>query len=680
MMAWTEEHNGVQVGRFGQTKDFNLLSAAGPSPRTAALERMEAAALPFSPDAIGIERIDPQKHLITLPHTADEILYGLGLNFKRIDVQGTVRHLQMDHYGGLDNGRTHAPAPFLVSSRGYGLLVNSARIISVYAGNTHRKEAHPPVISRMDEGWQPVYRGKQIEIIIPDNGCELILFSGPSLLDVVRRFNLYCGGGCLPPKWGLGFWHRTPSPYTAAEVEKEVAEFEARDFPLAVVGLEPGWHSCSYPTSYTWDRARFPDPDGFIDRLAQKGIHINLWENPFVSPESELGRRLAPFCGTHTGSWGGLIPDLSMPHVREMIQEQHASEHLDKGVSGYKIDECDGFDQWLWPDHAAFPSGLDGAQLRQVYGVLFQRLTTEMFRARNQRTYGLTRASNAGTASFPYVLYNDYYSHPDFITALCSSSLCGLLWTPEARSADGAEDWLRRIQSVCLSPLAMLNAWADGTKPWSFPEVSEAVRDVMRLRMQLTPYLYTAFAQYYFEGTPPFRAMALEPHDPADPNASVQALRRVSDQYMTGPSLLVAPMFAGKKDRQVILPAGKWFDFYTGDLAGEGPDTITITPPLEQIPLFVRDGGIIPMLPEVRNSTQSGDRETLEVRHYGAADGHFDLYDDDGLTYDYEQGTYSLSRLQVNRDTDGKKQGSIKQLHDGTATSFGAFNWRFMTV
>src|SRR5690606_9301038 len=81
--------------------------------------------------------------------------------------------------------------------------------------------------------------------------------------------------------------------------------------------------------------------------------------------------------------------------------------------------------------------------------------------------------------------------------------------TPEARSSATSEEWLRRMQAVCLSPMAMLNAWADGTKPWSFPEVAEAVKEVMLLRMQLLPYLYTTFAQYHFEGRPPVRAMPL---------------------------------------------------------------------------------------------------------------------------------------------------------------------------
>ena len=110
--------------------------------------------------------------------------------------------------------------------------------------------------------------------------------------------------------------------------------------------------------------------------------------------------------------------------------------------------------------------------------------------------------SNAGAVSFPYVIYNDYYNHEDFITALINSGYAGVLWTPEARASKTGEEWLRRFQTVIFSPMAMINAWSSGTKPWSYPEVAEQVKQLALLRMQMMPYWYTEFAKYHFEGTP----------------------------------------------------------------------------------------------------------------------------------------------------------------------------------
>ena len=153
------------------------------------------------------------------------------------------------------------------------------------------------------------------------------------------------------------------------------------------------------------------------------------------------------------------------------------------GVSGYKIDEVDGYDHYLWPDVARFPSGLSAEQMRQTYGLLVQRYSAAMFREQNQRTYGLVRASNGGGVSFPYVIYNDYYNHEDFITALINSGFSGVLWTPEARASKTGEEWLRRMQTVVFSPMAMINAWSSGTKPWSYPEVADQVKQMALLRM-----------------------------------------------------------------------------------------------------------------------------------------------------------------------------------------------------
>ena len=370
--------------------------------------------------------------------------------------------------------------PFYVSSAGYGVLIDAARYVTVYAGTAVRRDSkHPPVVRdrNLDRRWSSQPTSDAVEVLVPAAGATIYVFAGPTPLDAVRRYNLYSGGGVLPPKWGLGFLHRVPTLFTAQQAADEVAQFASRGYPLDVLGLEPGWQSASYPGTFVWDRTRFPDPDAFLAGMKRAGVRVNLWMNPYVAPSSPLYASFAPRSGSHT-VWTGIVPDITLPAVRTQLLEHFDRELVSRGVSGYKVDETDGYDRWLWPDHATFPSGLSGEQMRQVYGLAFQRATLDAFRARDQRTYGLVRASNAGAAPFPYVLYNDSYGHQEFITALASSGFIGVLWTPEVRSSRTGEEWLRRMQSVCFSPLAMLNAWSDGTKPWSFPEVADQVREV----------------------------------------------------------------------------------------------------------------------------------------------------------------------------------------------------------
>jgi len=691
-LQWSEVAPGVWKSMVGQPEAYDLLKAAGVPPAREALARVEPAQFPFPAGLIAADVKNGETYL-RFPLGRNEQVYGFGLNFKTIHQRGRILQLHVDHYGGKDDGRTHAPVPFYVSSRGYGVFVNSARYIRVWSGTGVRKDSPDfpqPRDRNTDKGWSARPYSDSVEMLVPAAGVEIYVFGGPKPLDAVRRYNLFTGGGCLPPRWGLGFSHRVPRLYDENQVLAEAREFAERGFPLDVIGLEPGWQSKSYPCTFMWDKTRFLAPAGFVEKMTGMGIRINLWTNPYVSPESPVYETLLPLSSSHT-VWLGVVPDFTLPKAVDALVRLFKKEHVDIGVSGYKIDETDGYDYYLWPDLATFPSGLTAEQIRQTYGVLLQKVTARIYREKNLRTYGLTRASNAGAASFPYVIYNDYYSHEDFITALCNSGFAGVLWTPEVRSSQGGEEWLRRMQSVCFSPMAMLNAWASGTKPWSFPEVERQVKEIALLRMRLLPYFYTEFARYRFDGIPPFRAMALEDGFLAaetrteskvaslEQNPYEEAvLKEVKDQYMAGECLLVAPMFKGQVSRLVILPKGKWYDFHTGAYVGGG-EVISVTPGLDKIPLFVKDGGIIPMMPAGLRAPGKGQKFDLEIRHYGAKESIYRLYDDDGETFDYERGAYSWRDLRVSRDSDGRLVGAVSRAEPGKPDNLATISWTFMT-
>lgn len=690
-LVWKEIQPGIWKAQVGEPEGISLLKAADIQPRVESLQKLPAADFPFPDGGIEAKVIDGNTYL-RFPLTREEQLYGLGLNFQTVHQRGRIMQLHVDHYGGKDNGRTHAPVPFYVSSKGYGVLIDAARYITVYAGTGIRVDADDPPVLRdrnTDKQWDASPYSDAVEIRVPANGAEVYVYGGSSPMEAVQRYNLYNGGGYIPPKWGLGFTQRVPTLYSQDDILREVQAFEAHDFPLDFIGVEPGWHSMAYPCTFEWDTTRFPDPIRFHTELTEKGIRSNLWMNPYISPIASLYPKVKALSGSHT-VWNGIVPDFTIPETRELFKKHFLSTHLNIGVSGYKIDEVDGYDSWLWPDVATFPSGYSGEQMRQVYALLVQDMTADWFKELNQRTYGLVRASNAGASSMPYVIYNDYYSHRDFITALVNSSFIGVLWTPEVRASKTAEEWVRRMQSVCFSPMAMLNAWASGTKPWSFPEVEPAVRSVANLRMQLLPYLYSSFAQYHFEGKPPFRAMQLvagftDQHIPEEDlnlaqNAYVKATKEeLKDQYMMGDYILVAPMFAGEKERKVVLPAGNWYDFYNGQYVGSG-EIITVEPGLEKIPLFVADGGIIPMIPAQRQAPKKGEQVPLEIRHYGTQAGSFTLYDDDGESFEFEQGQYSMIEISVQQDENGELKGKISTPEEGKPYGYHKqVNWKFMT-
>lgn len=685
-LQWEKVLPGVWKASIGDLK-LNALDYTS-APKAEAIQKLGEAAFPFS-EKETYHHKTPSRIGVRLPLEAEEKIYGLGLEFEGINRRKQVYTLKVDHYGGV-KGYTHAPVPFYLSSKGYGVLINSPQRVKIHLGVGNRKDSRlPKAVDRTTGGsaWSARPLSDAVEASAIGTGMEVYVFAGNSLLEVVQRYNLFCGGGVLPPKWGLGFWHRVHTQSADQDVYQEIADFKKYSFPLDVIGLEPGWQDFAYPCSYDWDDTRFPKPEEFVSNLSQQGIKVNLWENPYVAPTSSMYESIKPFTASHT-VWLGEVPDYTLPAAQEVLLAHHQKNHLDIGISGYKFDEVDGYDFWLWPDHATFPSGHDAVEIRQLYGIIIQHLFQEHLRKQNKRSYNLVRSSYIGASDKSSVIYSDYYKHKPYVTALANASLAGLLWTPEIRSATSSEEWIRRFQTVCFSPLMMLNAWYSGTKPWSFPEVTDMVREVILLRKRLLPYLYTAFYEYQNKGIPPFRAMVLEQgfvedeklvggqlDDIANPYAELKRLE-VSDQYMMGPSLLVAPVFTGEKSRKVVLPKGKWYDFYTGDYVGDG-ETISLEAQLDKIPLFVKDGGIIPMI--ARGEDLNSTAPKLEVRHYGTQVNRYLLYNDDGESYNFEKGQYTITELQVVQKKNGSRQGKSKAITADQSYYYPEVEWKWMT-
>ena len=557
-LIWEKIMPGVWKASFGETR-LNALDYADP-PKMEAIEELGDPSFPFDTNATQY-LLNSSRASIRLPLEETESIYGLGLEFQGINRRGNVYTLKVDHYGGI-KGYTHAPVPFYISSKGYGVLINSSRRVKIHVGVGNRKDGNlPEPVDRTDgENWSARPVSDAIEASVQDKGLEVYVFCGKNPLEAVQRYNLFCGGGVLPPKWGLGFVHRVNTHFSDEDVLKEIADFEEYNFPLDVIGLEPGWQDFAYPCSFDWDKTRFPDPGKFVKTLNDKGIKVNLWENPYVAPSSTMYDDIRPYTGSHT-VWLGEVPDYTLSEAQKILLNHHKKNHLDIGISGYKFDEVDGYDFWLWPDHATFPSGNDAVEIRQLYGLILQDMFTDHFHGQNKRTYGLVRSSYTGASSKSFVIYSDYYGHEGYVTALANSSLSGVLWTPEIRSANSGEEWIRRFQTVCFSPMMQLNAWASSMKPWSFPEVTDMVRDVIQLRARLLPYIYAAFYDYNQKGIPPFRAMVLESGydtkeilsrgglDDSENPYEEQKRIEVTDQYMMGPSMCLLPLYLpGKKN------------------------------------------------------------------------------------------------------------------------------------
>lgn len=595
--------------------------------------------------------------LIRIPLQADEQVYGLGLQLQSFEQRGLKKMLRVNADAVVDTGDSHAPVPFYVTTRGYGVLVDTARYATFYLGTKIKTPAAPAVgVANADPTAALPYarlgdKNSAVTVEVPrTRGVDVYVFEGPSLREAVQRYNLFSGGGVVPPRWGLGFWYRGETRYSQEDVLKLADELRERRIPCDVFGLEPGWQTTSYSCSYVW-HSRFPDPRGMIDRLAAAHYHVNLWEHPFVHSSSPLREPLKKFSGD-IQVWGGLVPDFLSPRAREIYADQHGRDHVALGVSGHKGDECDSSDftgNWSFPEHSRFPSGADGEQMHMLFGLRYQDALQIPFERAQRRTFGLVRSSGALATPYPYVLYSDLYDHRQFVRGVPQSGFSGLLWTPEVRHAGSPEELVRRLQAVVFSPLAMVNSWYLKNPPWKqvnspannagrfaddWEKVEARCREWIELRMRLVPLLHAAFVRYKREGVPPFRALVMD--YPQDPETW-----EIDDQYLMGDSLLVAPIVVpsavkgratervgAESKRTVYLPEGEWHDFWTGERLS-GKRKIEVTVPLDRMPVYVKSGAILPLATPTPHTADPESRR-LVARVYGDGSLGARIYEDDG--------------------------------------------------
>ena len=524
--------------------------------------------------------------LLEFPLEDDAQIYGFGLHLKQFDHRGKKLRLAVNADPATSNGDSHAPVPFFVTNKGYGMYFDTARYIEVYCGYSKNfgravaTETESDVKLTTDELYavRPVAHAVMSVLIPAAEGVDVYVMEGETITDIVSQYNRLAGGGPDVPAWGLGVLYRCYGNYSQAEVLATAKDFRDRDLPCTILGLEPGWHTHAYSCSYLWN-ARFPAPEEMIAELRDKGFHINLWEHAFTHPTSPIHDALAPYSGEYE-VWGGVVPDFATKEARKIFADYHRQALVQKGIDGFKLDECDSSDNtgsWSFPLTAQFPSGMDGEQYHSLFGTLYCQTLLDALG--DHKTLSEVRNIGALAAPYPFVLYSDLYDHRDFIRGIAQSSFSGILWAPELRHAGSKEELLRRLQSAVFSVQCCINAWYCEQAPWKALDCEDEVRELLKLRESLVPMLKAAFDVYRDTGRPPIRALVMD--YTSDPET-----KGIDDEYLFCESLLVAPIPAGCGDeRDVYLPtADTWADYFTGEIVGNGEIHVST----KRIPVFQR--------------------------------------------------------------------------------------------
>ncbi len=639
---------------FGEPENFTPTHFQVVSPDKTGLQAMGSdQPIPLDVKKISFQTSGRGCSLIW-PMKPGEETYGFGLHTELLEMSNRRVILIPTDKPENDLGESHAPVPFCVSSLGYGVFVDTARFASFYTGDVS------PASDEVDGGNEEIEtsaaalyrpRSRKLKTMLVDvpasKGVVIYLFAGPKMLNAVERYNLFSGGGAVPPLWGLGVHYRGYAKYGEFETLALARRIRAAHMPCDVWGVEPGWQSHAYPCSFEWATNRFPHPDAFLGKMKAMGFKMNLWEHAFTSQKSPIYPDLKPWSGNFL-VWNGLVPDFASPQARKVFLQQNKKSLFDRGVESVKLDECDyqpdSPTPWSFPLCTEFPSGLDGELMHSLFGVLYQQTMWAPYQAEGLRTWGMARNSQALAAPLPYVIYSDSYDARCYVRALVNEGFSGLLWDPEVRAADSIEDLYRRLEVSIFSPDTVIDSWFIPNPPWDqvnrsknednklMPDrqaVADGVRQLLELRMRFIPYLYSAFNEYHHSGKPPIRALGLD--WPDDPKA-----RRVDDEFMFGDSVLVAPVFSGETNRSVYLPPGGWYDFWTHSRL-TGGKSVEIKPGINQIPVFVKSSTMLPLAEPVE-FVNSDTVFKINVQVFGKNPADFVLYEDDGITTSFASG------------------------------------------
>lgn len=490
------------------------------------------------------------------------------------------------------------------------------------------------------------------------------------MAEVVGLYTSMTGTTPLYQRWIYGSHQSRWGYYTQDEVLDIADKFRELDIPCDVIHMD-----IDYMNGYrvfTFDDKKFPDVKGLSEKLADRGVKLISIIDPGVKKDEDYfmykeGMEMDAFAHDTDGSvyenavWPGtsVFPDFTKQSVRSWWGDK-TKILLEHGISGIwnDMNEPASFNGPL-PDDVQFEYGAH-EKVHNIYGHFMAKATYEGL-AKNdggKRPFVLTRAAYAGSQKYCGGWTGDNHSIWAHIALsleqVCNLSVSGLAMCGSDIGGFGSDttpELLVRFYEAAVFVPFFRNHSAMGTRrqePWQFDETTiDAVRKTVKLRYRFIPYIYDLAHECEKTGAPIVRPLVYE--YPADKH-----VRNISDEYMLGSFVLVAPVIApGKEAREVYLPDGDWYDYYTGEKYSGGR-YILADAPLDKVPVFIKAGAIIPVADGEIRSTEDITEDKISILTYPGK-GSFVHYQDDNETFAYRNGEYNAVEYTLDGDKLEKK-------------------------
>lgn len=557
---------------------------------------------------------------------ANEAIYGLGQHQQRI----------MNYKGktlSLDQQNAEVALPFMQSSRGYGLLWDNYSLTQ-FSG----KHSSNTKYQFSSESGQMV---------------DYYFMYGPEADGVVNEYRNATGIAPMFPKWAFGLFQSKDKYTTQVELLTMANKYREANLPIDCIVQDWDYWTPDYWGSNVMNATRYPDPKAMVDSLHKMNFHtmISIWpvfhRNTANYQQYNAIGALYPSAGTHH------FYDAHSDAAKEIYWNQVNSQLFSKY----------GWDAW-WADNnepQGWPDGLDrknyltakgpGVTYYNTYPIMHTSGFYKGWRKDypNKRPFILSRSAFPGqqryaTAVWSGDIASNWTAFQNQLSGGLNFSLSGMpywttdiggYWHTDWSTAANNELMIRWFQYGAFCPIFRIHG--QGEKALVSSSFTQATKDNLaatnRLRYRLMPYVYSMAWKVTSENYTIMRHLIMDYRE--DEN-----VKSIDNQFMFGPSFMINPVTsAGVSQRSVYLPEGNWCDFWTGKQYA-GSQTITSAAPITRIPVFVKAGSIVPMGPEIMYATQSID--PTEIRVYKGANGSFTLYEDEGDTHNYENGSYSV--------------------------------------
>jgi alpha-D-xyloside xylohydrolase len=561
-----------------------------------------------------------------------EALYGLGQHQAGVwNYRGESVDISQDN--------SNIAVPLMLSSKGYG----------IYWNNNSR--------SRFNNRFANyLYISSEVA-----DEIDYYFLYGPDFDKIIASYRDLTGQAPLFGKWAYGFW-QCKNRYKSQEEILGIAK-KYRDLHIPVDDIVQDWFWWNRKGEFVFNK-NYPDPKGMIDTLHAENFHlmISIW--PFFEPGStnydymnkqgwfvdKFKYAKPPY---HTDAMA--VYDATSPEARKYYWDKVNQGLFSIGADAWWMDttepETEGQEENILLGHKLAAGS--GDRYVNVYPLLDTGAVYDGQRSAStaKRVFILSRSAFAGSqrnavTAWSGDINSDWFSFRRQVPAGLNFSLSGIpYWTTDVGGfvfgspTDPAfrELFVRWFQYATFNPILRVHGTRhpDENELWSYgPDAQKILVSFDRLRYRMLPYIYSLAWKTTSEAYTPMRPLVMDFR--GDSRAE-----NTGDEFMFGPALLVSPITEpAATTRQLYLPKATWYDFWTGS-AQEGNRAISAIAPLEQIPLYVRAGSILPLGPDQEWSTEKPE-DPIEIRIFPGADGDFALYEDENDNYNYEKGEYAV--------------------------------------